>query len=130
MPKKNYTPGELFNTAPVTAEKARKLRQKLTPAEKTLWERLRNRKFKRLKFRRQHPIDRYIVDFICIEKKLVIEVDGGIHQKAEQIEYDRKRTADLEGFGLKIIRFSNEEILNNVFGVLKKIETYIDRNDL
>ena len=72
MPKKNYTPGELFNTAPVTAEKARKLRQKLTPAEKTLWERLRNRKFKRLKFRRQHPIDRYIVDFICIEKKLVI----------------------------------------------------------
>ena len=130
MPKKNYTPCELFNTAPVTAEKARKLRQKLTPAEKTLWERLRNRKFKRLKFRRQHPIDRYIVDFICIEKKLVIEVDGGIHQKAEQIEYDRKRTADLEDFGLKIIRFSNEEILNNVFGVLKKIETYIDRNDL
>ena len=120
----------LFNAAPVTAEKARKLRKKLTPAEKKLWERLRNRKFKHLKFRRQHPIDKYIVDFICIEKKLVIEVDGGIHKKPEQIEYDRKRTADLEDYGLKIIRFTNEEVLDDVFVVLKKIETYIVKNEL
>jgi len=125
MPQKNYTPGALFNTAPVTAGKARKLRQKLTPAERKLWGCLRNRKFKRLKFRRQHPIDKYIVDFICIEKKLVIEADGGIHLKVEQKEYDRKRTADLEDYGLKIIRFSNEDIMSDIFGVLKTIETFI-----
>ncbi|SHJ60823.1 Very-short-patch-repair endonuclease [Tangfeifania diversioriginum] len=130
MPQKSQIPGILFNAAPVTVEKAQKLRQKLTPAEKMLWGFLRNRKFKHLKFRRQHPIDQYIVDFICIEKKLVIEVDGGIHQKPEQIEHDRKRTADLEDYGLKIIRFSNEEILNDIFKVLKEMDTYIEENEL
>jgi len=130
MPQKSQIPGMLFNAAPVTVEKARKLRQKLTPAEKMLWGFLRNRKFKHLKFRRQHPIDQYIVDFICIEKKLVIEVDGEIHQKPEQIEHDRKRTADLEDYGLKIIRFTNEEILNDIFKVLKEMDTYIEENEL
>ena len=117
----------LFNAAPVTVGKARGLRRHLTPAEKKLWDCLRNRKFRRLKFRRQHPIDRYIVDFICIEKKLVVEVDGGIHRKAEQKEYDNMRTIDLEGYGLKVIRFSNEEVLDNVYDVLKKIGMYIEQ---
>ena len=98
----------------------------MTPAEKKLWDCLRNRKFKRLKFRRQHPIDKYIVDFICMEKMLVVEVDGGIHKDADQKEYDRKRTADLKGYGLRVIRFTNEEVLENVFKVLKKIEMYIE----
>ena len=130
MPQRSQIPGMLFNAAPVTVEKARKLRKKLTPAEKLLWINLRNRKFKRFKFRRQHPIDKYIVDFICIEKKLVIEVDGGIHQKAEQMEYDRNRTAELEEYGLKIIRFTNEEVLSNVFEILIQIETYIEENEV
>ncbi len=130
MQQKNYTPSVLFNAAPITFKKARKLRQRLTPAEKILWDRLRNRKFKGLKFRRQHPIDRYIVDFICIEKKLVIEVDGEIHKRAEQKKYDCERTADLEGHGLKVIRFTNEEILSDVFVILKKIEKFIAENYL
>ena len=120
----------LFNAAPVTIKKARKLRQEMTPAEKMLWQCLRNRKFKGLKFRRQHPIDRYIVDFICMEKRLVVEADGEIHHEPEQKEYDRERTAELEGYGLKVIRFTNEEILTDIFKVLKKIETYIAGNNL
>ena len=125
MPQKSNITSQFFNAAPVTVEKARKLRQRLTPAEEKLWPFLRNRRFKGLKFRRQHPIDRYIVDFICIEKKLVIEVDGGIHQLPEQKEYDRNRTADLEGYGLRVLPFTNEEILNDVFKVLKEIEKYV-----
>ena len=130
MPQKNYTPGVLFNAAPVTVRKARKLRQNMTPAEKMLWKLLRNRKFKGLKFRRQHPIDKYIVDFICVEKKLVVEADGEIHKKADQIKYDRERTADLESHGLKVIRFTNDEILSDVFKVLKKIEICIAESNL
>ena len=129
-PHKNSLPNMLFNAAPVTIKKARKLRQEMTPAEKMLWQCLRNRKFKGLKFRRQHPIDRYIVDFICMEKRLVVEADGEIHQEPEQKEYDRERTAELEGYGLKVIRFTNEEILTDIFKALKKIETYITTNDL
>ena len=126
MTPQNFKPNMLFNTAPVTVGKARKLRRKMTPSEKKLWSRLRNRKFRGLKFRRQHPIDRYIVDFICMEKKLVVEVDGGIHKNAEQIQYDRERTLELEGYGLRIIRFRNEDIFDDLPGVLKSIEKYIE----
>ena len=90
--KKIYPSKMLFNAAPVTVGKSRGLRQQLTPAEKRLWDCLRNRKFRRLKFRRQHPIDRYIVDFICMEKKLVVEIYGGIYRKTEQKEFDNERT--------------------------------------
>ena len=125
--KKSYPTKMLFNAAPVTVGKARRLRQQQTPAEKKLWDYLRNRKFKSLKFRCQHPIDRYIVDFICMEKMLVVEVDGGIHQEAGQREYDNERTKDFKGYGLKVIRFTNEEVLDNVFDVLKKIELFIEQ---
>ena len=101
----------------------------MTPAEEKLWDRLRNRKFNRLKFRRQHPIDKYIVDFICMKKKLVVEVDGGIHNEIKQKEYDGERTKDLEGYGLRVIRFSNEEVLDGVFKVLKDIGKFIDEHD-
>ena len=102
----------------------------MTPAEEKLWDRLRNRNFNKLKFRRQHPIDRYIVDFICMEIKLVVEVDGEIHNNLKQKEYDRERTKDLEGYGLRVIRFSNEEVLDGVFKVLKDIGKFIDEHDL
>jgi very-short-patch-repair endonuclease len=125
MPQKNKIPSPFFNAAPVTVEKARKLRKRMTPAEEKFWPCVRNRRFKGLKFRRQHPVDRYIVDFICMEKKLVIEIDGGIHQKHEQKEYDRQRTVDLEKYGLIVLRFTNEEILNDVFKVLKEIKKYV-----
>jgi very-short-patch-repair endonuclease len=112
----------LFNAAPVTYGKAKKLRKEMTDAEKVLWSYLRNRKFKGLKFRRQHPIDRYIVDFVCLEERLVVEADGYFHNLSDQKEYDMKRTKDLESYGLIVIRLSNEEILDNVPQALKKVE--------
>ena len=93
----------------------------MTPAENLLWQNLRNRKVSNCKFRRQHPIARYIVDFYCHEARLVIEVDGGIHFTPENIQYDQFRTEELEGLGLKVIRFSNEEVLENMSGVLANI---------
>ena len=101
------------------------MRQRTTSAEEKLWPYLRNRKFKGLKFCRQHPIDRFIVDYICIEKQLVIEVDGAIHNTSEQKKYDKNRTVVLGEYGLTVIRFTNNEILNDVFKVLKEIEKYI-----
>jgi very-short-patch-repair endonuclease len=115
-----------FNAAPVTHCKAKVLRKKMTPAEKKLWQCLRNRQFRGLKFRRQHPIDKYIVDFICVEQKLVVEVDGGIHLLAEQKEHDAYRTEELtQNYGLRIIRLTNEEVENDIWKALKKIEGFL-----
>lgn len=113
------------NTTPLNIERSRDLRQRITPAEEKLWPYLRNRRLWGLKFRRQHPIDRFIVDFICMEEKLVLEIDGEIHNAPEQQEYDRKRTIILEGYGLKVIRFTNHEVLSNVHNVLAKIKKYL-----
>ena len=93
----------------------------MTEAEKILWYRLRNRKLNGLKFRRQHPIDRFVADFFCVEKELVIEIDGGIHNETNIKELDENRTYELERFGLKVLRFSNEEVENEIEKVLEKI---------
>jgi len=95
---------------------ARDLRKNSTDAERKLWHRLRSRNFFNLKFRRQEPIDKYIVDFVCYEKKLIIELDGGQHN--EFMEKDIPRTEALQKQGYKIIRFLNDEGLNNIDGVL------------
>lgn len=79
-----------------TTETARLLRKQSTKAEKILWNELRNRKFNNLKIRRQHPIEKYVVDFFCYEKKLIIEVDGEIHDNYNQIEYDTIRQTGLK----------------------------------
>ncbi|CAG0928389.1 hypothetical protein TFLX_00896 [Thermoflexales bacterium] len=81
-----------------------------TPAEQKLWSRLRNRQLNGFKFRRQHPIERFIIDFYCDEAKLCIEIDGDSH--AEQIEYDQARTAYLNELGYTVIRFINREVFN------------------
>jgi very-short-patch-repair endonuclease len=91
----------------------------MTPAEAKLWSRLRNRQLGRFKFRRQHPIGNYIVDFCCAETELTIELDGDSH--AEQQEYDKKRTAWLIEQGYREIRFWNREVLQNVDSVLDQI---------
>jgi very-short-patch-repair endonuclease len=101
---------------------ARKLRKNSTPAEEWLWKHLRNRKLGGLKFDRQHPFNRYIVDFYCAELKLVIEIEGGVHRVPAQIEYDQKRFEELELRGLKILRFSNEEVLQHTNEVLNEIK--------
>ena len=108
-----------------TFELARELRRSMTAAEGLLWSSLRNKQVNGLIFRRQHPVDIYIVDFYCHEYKLVIEVDGEIHNDPENAEKDKGRTAEMERFGLKIIRFTNNEIFNDVDFVIKEIKKEI-----
>jgi len=91
-----------------------------TDAERMLWEHIRAKQLS-VKFNRQHIISDYIVDFVCIEKKLIIEVDGGYHSEYEQIERDEFRTQRLEDLGFSVIRFNNEEVLGNISDVLSII---------
>ena len=100
---------------------ARNLRKNLTPQEKILWGLLRNRQLNNLKFKRQVPIGDYIVDFLCEEKRLVIELDGGQHNEPEYLQYDKTRTFYLLSKGYKVIRFWNNEIDNNLEGVYEEI---------
>src|SRR5688500_12839352 len=104
----------------------RELRQESTPAEKLLWAALRNRKLNGLKFRRQQPLDKFVVDFYCNEKKLVVELDGGIYDEKLNKEYDEARTAMLGGLNIKVLRFKNEEAMNSIKDVLKKISEVAD----
>ncbi len=97
-----------------TIETARVLRKQSTKAEKILWNELRNRKFNNLKIRRQHPIGKYVVDFFCYEKKLIIEVDGEIHDNNKQKEYDTIRQTELENSGYRIVRISNKDVIDDV----------------
>ena len=103
-------------------EKSRILRKKLTPQEIILWSRLRSRRFANLKFRRQFPIARYVVDFICLERKLIIEIDGWQHKIKDQKDYDKERTRILKKLGFRVLRFWNNDINNNLEGVSLKIE--------
>ena len=95
--------------------KARELRKNLTEAERTLWKYLRLRQFDGNKFRRQQPIGKYIVDFVCFEKKLIVEVDGG--QYNEQVIYDSERNEWLKKQGFRILRFWNNQVLKEIDGV-------------
>jgi len=95
------------------------LRTNQTDAESRLWYHLRGRRFQEWKFRRQHILQGYIVDFVCLERKLVIELDGGQH--ADQQAYDNRRTQALEKDGFKVIRFWNDDVLTNLEGVLETI---------
>ena len=101
-----------------TLVKRRALKTNQTEAEALLWSKLRNRQFLGLKFRRQYGIGEYIADFYCPEIRLVIELDGGQHLTADGLEYDRVRTEYLNCLGIKVIRFGNPEVLNNLNGVL------------
>jgi len=102
-------------------ETAKGLRKNMTLAELILWKKLKDRKLFKVKFRRQHPIDIFIADFYCHEYKLVIEIDGEIHLENEKKEYDLGRTAEMEKFGIRIIRFTNDQILFNMDNVINEI---------
>ncbi len=106
-------------TSPLIQQRARELRRRATEAERVLWERLRNRRLGGLKFRRQHPLGPYIVDFYCAEHRLVIEVDGPIHER--QKERDALRTEYLEAYGYRVLRFTNEDVLTDIEAVLERI---------
>ena len=109
------------NSAYRLIEEAKRMRKEPTDAEAALWELLRDKKLGD-KFRRQHLIDDFIVDFVCLSKNLVIEVDGGYHNDPTQKEYDQQRTLYLNEKGFKVIRFTNEEVLGNTEAVLTKIK--------
>jgi very-short-patch-repair endonuclease len=98
---------------------ARLLRRRQTDAERVLWKRLKGRQLEGYKFRRQDAIGAYIVDFLCMEPKLIIEVDGGQH--AEHVQHDAQRTEYLRGLGYRVVRFWNHEVLGNPDAVLESI---------
>ena len=106
-------------------ERARELRKKQTTAEALLWELLRNRQFLGFKFRRQHQFGDYIADFYCHEAQLVIECDGGVHNPNEAWHHDQERDAYMIAQGLRVLRFTNERILNETENVLKEIAVYL-----
>ena len=97
----------------------RELRRNATEVEKRLWSRLRNHHLNNIKFRRQTPIGRYIVDFVSESEKLIVELDGGHH--AQQTEADAERTQTLESMGYIVIRFWNNEVIKSIDGVLMEI---------
>jgi len=99
-------------------ERARRLRREQTDAERLLWGHLRSRRLNGYRFKRQDPRAPFIVDFICTERGLVVELDGGQHASDEALAYDARRTRFLERDGLKVIRFWNSDVLNNLHGVL------------
>lgn len=101
---------------------ARILRKNLTPQERKLWNLLKNHQFYGFEFRRQYPIGDYIVDFICRKEKIIIELDGGQHNKQENIKSDLSRTDFLNSLGYKVLRFWNNEIDKNIDGVLEIIK--------
>lgn len=107
-------------------ERAKELRKNMTPAEKKLWQNY----LRRFQFRvlRQRPIDNFIVDFYCAKLRLVIEIDGESHFTDEGKDYDAERTSILEGYGLRVIRFTNAQVLKNLEGVCRQIEMLIPPN--
>jgi len=105
---------------------ARGLRRRPTDDESKLWRHLRGRRFSDVKFRRQHPIGPYIVDFFCVEANLAIELDGGGHGHAEKVAEDAHRTLELHRLGARVLRFWNKDVFQNTESVLKMIAEAIE----
>jgi very-short-patch-repair endonuclease len=103
--------------------RARKLRTSQTSAEAKLWQALRNRRLARWKFRRQHSIDRYVVDFVTLDGKLIVEVAGVTHAEPSEIAKDKARSDVLESYGFLVVRVSNTDVYDNLDGVLEMIES-------
>ncbi len=110
-----------FGAKPELLRIAAELRHSMTESEKILWEKLRNRKLLGYRFRRQHPINEFVVDFFCFEVMLAIEIDGSVHNDSYQKERDKERTEILNRFGIKVIRFENEQVKTNMNFVLDTI---------
>jgi len=106
---------------PAILARARELRREMTPQERKLWRHLRGKQLYGLKFRRQHPIYRFILDFYCHQHKLAVEIDGHSHFEPSQQEYDQARTEWLTQQGMRMIRFTNHDVETNIKGVLDEI---------
>jgi cyclase len=117
----------MFYGAPqILFDFAKQMRDEPTEAEDFLWKQLSNKKIKNVRFKRQHPILYFIADFYCHQAKLVIEVDGGYHQIPVQYEYDCNRDSELEELGIKVIRFTNEQVLLDFDSTIKTIEVEVE----
>ena len=116
--------GMHYGATPSVFRNAQKLRDKMTEPEKKLWEYVKS-KPKGFKFRRQHPIAGYVLDFYCHKLRLSIEIDGGYHLKKDQREKDKERTENLENIGITEIRFTNEQVLNEFDGVIASINLWL-----
>ena len=124
----NPKPGVYFTTPELWKKLnvlAKQKRREPTLAENKLWQFIRDRKVSGAKFRRQHTIERFIVDFVCVELKLIVEVDGEIHEYTKQ--EDEIRQTFLESEGFKVIRFTNNEVMDNINAVLNKISNTVTR---
>lgn len=106
----------------------RLLRRQQTESELILWNKLRSLQLDGFKFRRQHPIGKYIVDFINLDRKLIIEIDGGHHNEKQIQEKDEQRTKWLEGEGYRVLRLWNNDVLTNIEGVFMSIIEVLKRN--
>ena len=113
---------------PLLKESSREQRHDPTEAEEYVWQRIRAKKLG-YKIRRQHAVDTFITDFICLSKQTVIEIDGGIHEEKDQKEYDEYRTNRLEELGFTVIRFSNKEVFENIDKVVLSIKNYLDKKE-
>jgi very-short-patch-repair endonuclease len=102
-------------------QRARRMRTQSTDAERKLWSFLRNRQLVGFRFRRQHPVGGYIVDFVCLEANLVVELDGGQHSEESQSAHDAQRTIELQKLNLRVLRFTDYEMLKNAEAVLLAI---------
>jgi very-short-patch-repair endonuclease len=112
-----------FKAKPGTLETASILRKNMTFSEMLLWEKLKGKQIFGLRFRRQHPINIFIVDFYCHAVRLVVEIDGEIHDQQE--EYDDGRSAEMEKFGIRVIRFTNNEVEENIEAVIDRIKMVV-----
>ncbi|MEO1009873.1 MAG: endonuclease domain-containing protein [Bacteroidota bacterium] len=120
-PKRLHTKKEL-------SEKRKYLRENMTPAEAFLWKRLKARQLEGRRFTRQHSIGNYIVDFYCAHEKLIIELDGEVHNNPTARAYDAKRTKYLNSLGFRVIRFENKMVFDALPSVLQEITDSFDQN--
>jgi very-short-patch-repair endonuclease len=126
MDPRDKTTPRIRGTTPDVEHAARKLRRALTPAEQRLWQAIRGRQLGGLKFRCQHPVGWFVLDFYCPACKLAIELDGGGHEEAEQALRDSLRDEQLAAYGYRVLRFTNEEVLNDMTAVLHRISRAVN----
>ncbi|HKK81320.1 MAG TPA: endonuclease domain-containing protein [Prolixibacteraceae bacterium] len=113
--------GMFYGAKPPIFKKAEVLRKNMTECEKILWKRINNKRIMWYRFKPQHPIDIFIADFYCHKLRLVVEIDGEIHNESDRQLYDIGRTAEIERFDIKVIRYTNEDVKNRLSDVVKDI---------
>ena len=116
-----------FGAKPELLRIAGELRKNMTVAEQMLWQKLRNRQVSGYRFRRQHPVRDVVVDFFCYQAMLVVEIDGKMHDTSYQEERDIERTKILKMLGLRELRFRNEEVINDLENVIRRIEAELSK---